>query len=104
MNKKQILSLILALVMVVGAFTPLTAFAEEGKTTEKVHETTVKIHKILMDKDELNKTDKEGKAVWPKEHDGKEITGEITDFFGKSAKEIDGVAFKIFEVYTGEVE
>lgn len=49
MNKKQILSLILALVMVVGAFSPLTAFAAEGDTTE-----TVTLHKILMDKSNLN--------------------------------------------------
>lgn len=59
--KKRFLSLIIALAMMVGVFTPLLSSADQT-----VHETTVKIHKILMDKEELNKTDEQGKAVWPK--------------------------------------
>lgn len=95
MNKKKILSLIMALVMIVGVFSPLTAFADQT-----VNETTVKIHKILMDKDELNKTDQQGKAVWPKDHDGSVISN-IQEYFGAKAKAINGVAFRIYKVYTG---
>ncbi|MDU5214462.1 MAG: pilin N-terminal domain-containing protein [Finegoldia magna] len=94
--KKRFLSLIIALAMMVGVFTPLLTSAAGEKTK-------VRIHKILMDKDELNKTDKQGKAVWPKDHDGSEITN-ITDYFGAKAKAIDGVAFRIYEVYTGEIK
>ena len=95
MNKKKIMSLIMALVMLVGVFSPLTALAAGG-------ETKVKIHKILMDEKELNKTDEQGKAVWPKDHDGSAI-GNIQEYFGTKAKAINGVAFRIYEVYTGEV-
>lgn len=94
--KKRFLSLIIALAMMVGVFTPLIASADQT-----VHETTVKIHKILMDKEELNKTDKQGKAVWPKDHDGSVIPN-IQDYFGKKAKAINGVAFRIYKVYTGQ--
>ncbi|NMW85022.1 isopeptide-forming domain-containing fimbrial protein [Peptoniphilus sp. AGMB00490] len=87
MNKKKILSLIMALVMLVGVFSPLTALAEG--------ETKVRIHKILMDKKELEKPE------WPKDHDGSAIEN-IQEYFGAEAKEIDGVAFRIYEVYTGE--
>ena len=90
MNKKKILSLIMALVMLVGVFSPLTALAAGGQTK-------VRIHKILMDKDELNKTDQQGKAVWPKDHDGSAITN-IQEYFGAKAKAINGVAFRIYEV------
>ncbi len=96
MNKKKIMSLIMALVMLVGVFSPLTAFADQT-----VHETTVKIHKILMDKEELNKTDEQGKAVWPKDHDGSVIP-DIGAYFGAKAKAINGVAFRIYKVYTGQ--
>lgn len=94
MNKKKILSLIMALVMLVGVFSPLTALAAGGQTK-------VRIHKILMDEKELNKTDEQGKAVWPKDHDGSAITN-IQDYFGANAKAIDGVAFRIYEVKDAE--
>lgn len=94
--KKRFLSLIIALAMMVGVFTPLLTSAA-GENTK------VRIHKILMDKDELNKTDEQGKAVWPKDHDGSAITN-IQEYFGAKAKAINGVAFRIYEVYTGEVE
>lgn len=95
--KKRFLSLIIALAMMVGVFTPLLSSAADA------NETKVRIHKILMDETELNKTDEQGKAVWPKDHDGSEITN-ITDYFGAKAKAIDGVAFRIYEVYTKEVK
>lgn len=94
--KKRFLSLIIALAMMVGVFTPLlTSAADEN--------TKVRIHKILMDKDELNKTNEQGKAVWPKDHDGSAIDN-IQKYFGEKAKAINGVAFRIYEVYTGEVK
>ena len=85
MNKKKILSLIMALVMIVGVISPLTALAAGGQTK-------VRIHKILMDKDAYK--------AWPekgKEHDGSAITN-IKDYFGDKAKPINGVAFRIYEV------
>lgn len=94
--KKRFLSLIIALAMMVGVFTPLLTSAA-GENTK------VRIHKILMDKDELNKTDEQGKAVWPKDHDGSAIDN-IQEYFGAKAKAINGVAFRIYEVYTGEVK
>ena len=94
--KKRFLSLIIALAMMVGVFTPLLTSAA-GENTK------VRIHKILMDKDELNKTDQQGKAVWPKDHDGSAITN-IQEYFGEKAKAINGVAFRIYEVYTGEIK
>ena len=97
MNKKKILSLIMALVMLVGVFSPLTAFADGQPTA---HNTTVKIHKILMEKAELDKKDAQGKAVWPKDHNGKKIDN-IQDYFGNKAKPINGVAFRIYEEYKG---
>ncbi len=97
MNKKKILSLIMALVMLVGVFSPLTAFADGQPTA---HNTTVKIHKILMEKTELDKKDAQGKAVWPKDHDGSVITN-IQEYFGTNAKPINGVAFRIYEEYKG---
>lgn len=74
MNKKQILSLILALVMVVGAFTPLTVFAGGSATLDDSEKTTktVTLHKMLMNKENLNAkkvvittttTDQDGKEV-----------------------------------------
>ena len=44
MNKKKILSLIMALVMLVGVFSPLTAFANVTVAT-----TNLNIHKIKLD-------------------------------------------------------
>ena len=56
--KKRFLSLIIALAMMVGVFTPLLSSAE-GE-----HKTKVNIHKVVM-----NKTDWEN--VKEKEHNGK---------------------------------
>lgn len=92
--KKRFLSLIIALAMMVGVFTPLIASAAE----ENAQQTTkVLIHKILMEDKELNKKDANNESVWPKKHDGKEIKN-IQEFFGTNAKPINGVAFRIYEV------
>lgn len=63
MNKKKILSLIMALVMLVGVFSPLTALAAEGDAkkvqpagtlteAEKLTK-TVTLHKMLMTKEDI---------------------------------------------------
>ncbi|MDO5028776.1 MAG: pilin N-terminal domain-containing protein [Bacillota bacterium] len=80
---KRIISFVLALVMLVGAFAPITAYAEEAQTTK------VKIHKVLMSNEELNKD------IWPKEHDGSGLKAED---FGTNAQFINGVAFRIYKV------
>lgn len=90
--KKRFLSLILALAMMVGVFTPLLSSAAEA------NETKVRIHKILMDEDAYKEWPKDGKK-----HDGSVITN-IQEYFGAKAKAINGVAFRIYKVYTGEVK
>ena len=52
--KKRFLSLIIALAMMVGVFTPLITSAAEEETTE-----SVTLHKLMMTKDELKKWDSE---------------------------------------------
>lgn len=91
---KKLTSLFMALIMILMLM-PLSAMAD----AQNIHMTKVMIHKILMDKEELNKVEA-GKAKWPKDHDGKKITS-ITDYFGEKAKAINGVAFRVYEVYTG---
>ena len=54
MNKKKILSLIMALVMLVGVFSPLTAFADSKNDAADETTETVTLHKMLMDKGNLN--------------------------------------------------
>ena len=95
MNKKKILSLIMALVMLVGVFSPLTALAETDEVTEGLT-----IHKILMDKDSFGAftagtTGKDGT-----EYDGNQITN-VKDFFidkenkKGTATEIEGAYFVV---------
>ena len=90
--KKRFLSLMLALAMIVGVLSPLTTFADNTSEPAKpgTHNTTVNIHKVLMDKDAYNAWPKDGKK-----HDGSEIKN-ITDYFGASAKLIAGVQFDIY--------
>lgn len=91
MNKKfKFLTVLLALVMTLGAFAPFSARAEGAKETE-----SVTIHKILLTKEALEKHDKD------KKYDGNEIKN-IKDFFGdKTAAEIDGVYFKLQKLNDG---
>ena len=50
MNKKKIMSLIMALVMLVGVFSPLSALAagEENAQASDPKEITVNVHKVLV--------------------------------------------------------
>ncbi|MGU7961499.1 pilin N-terminal domain-containing protein [Streptococcus suis] len=57
------------------------------------HQTKVVVHKILMNKDEFTAFDHETKKD---QYKGNQI-GELTTFFGQSAKEIEGVNFKVWK-------
>lgn len=90
--KNKLFSIFTALAMVLGILvSPFTsAHAADGETTTEATETkSVTIHKILLKKDALEKHDKD------KKYNGSEIP-DIKDFFGdQTAKEIDGVYFKL---------
>lgn len=82
--KKRFLSLIIALAMMVGVFTPLLSSAAEAKETE-----SVTVHKILLTKAALDKHDVN------KKYDGNAIKN-IKDFFGdQTAKDIGNVYFRL---------
>lgn len=89
--KKRFLSLIIALVMLVGVFSPLTALAADGTTN-------LKIHKVELD-------DFDG--VTPKDHKGQELTLEQLggkDYFnGKNPKWLEGVKFTYWKVTTEQL-
>ncbi|MFQ8697441.1 MAG: pilin N-terminal domain-containing protein [Peptoniphilus harei] len=91
MNKKKILSLIMALVMLVGVFSPLTALAADGTTN-------LKIHKVELD-------DFDG--VTEKDHKGQELTleqlGGKNYFEGKNPKWLQGVKFTYWKVTTEQL-
>ena len=93
MNKKKFMSLILALVMILGAFSPLTAMAD-GTVTG----TNLTIHKLKLD-------DFEG--VTAKDHDGKNLTLDklnSQDYFqGKNVEFLPGVKFKYYKVNTAQL-
>ena len=102
MNKKKIMSLIMALVMLVGVFSPLTALADDGEeaTADSTHKTVIRIHKIVMPKADMDKHKDEGKS--PK-YDGTQIN-KIENYF-TNGKEVEGVAFDVYkELDTKEQE
>ena len=103
MNKKKILSLIMALVMLVGVFSPLTALAagETDTKTETKKTSKITLHKILQTEKNLNAKDKAGKNIFPgtkgingDEYKGNKIT-DITGYFGAESKPIAGVFFAV---------
>lgn len=81
---KKLMSSLLALVMLVSVFFPAGVLATQTQTEEDVD---VVVHKILMSKADLDAHDK---TKTYKPADG---IANITDFFGASATEIDGVYF-----------
>ena len=93
MNKKKILSLIMALVMLVGVFSPLTALAAIAGPT-----TNLNIHKIKLD-------DFDG--VTAKDHKGQELTLEDLKgenyFKGKNPQWLNGVKFTYYQVTTEQL-
>lgn len=87
--KKRFLSLIMALAMLVGIFSPLTALAAEETTN-------LNIHKIKLD--DFN-------GVTPKDHDGKELSQEkLNEYFnGKNPQGLKGVKFTYYKVNTEQL-
>lgn len=85
MNKKKIMSLIMALVMLVGVFSPLTAFAADDDVTK-----TVTLHKLMMDKETLEAWD--SKAIEEKGYNGKQNLEELKQLAGQ----IDALKEKTF--------
>ena len=97
MNKKKILSLIMALVMLVGVFSPLTALAE-GESTEKDAKTeTVTLHKILQTKANLENGKFPGhEGLDGSKYDGNQIKKDkLAGYFGTDSIEIEGVYFAL---------
>lgn len=91
MNKKfKFLTVLLALVMTLGAFAPFGAVKAADESTETE---SVTIHKILLTKEALDAHDKD------KKYNGKEV--DIKTFFHADAKEIDGVYFKLQKLNEG---
>ena len=94
MNKKKILSLIMALVMLVGVFSPLTAMADSTTTNT----TKLTIHKLKMD-------DFDG--ISAKDHDGKKLTLETLNgqnyFKDKNVEFLPGVKFTYYKVNTAQL-
>lgn len=84
---KRILSLLLALIMIVGTITPVMALPGETEQDEK--NVTVNVHKILMSKENLQSHDK-NKKYDPTKGIEKQ---NLANFFGDSAKEIASVYF-----------
>ena len=94
--KHKILSFLTAFAMVasilVAPFAKVNADnANEPAGGPNSDSTTIVVHKVLM-----NNTDYDAFGN-PKEHDGSKIT-DLKKYFGNSAEEIKGVAFRIYEV------
>lgn len=86
-RKNTLWSLVLALVMVLGVFAPLSALASSTETSEDPKEIEVVVHKILMDEfgdHDVNKEYDPAKGI---------AKQEIGTWFGHNAKEIGDVAF-----------
>ncbi|HEM2779501.1 TPA: SpaH/EbpB family LPXTG-anchored major pilin [Streptococcus suis] len=60
------------------------------------HQTKVLVHKVLMSKEDFNNFDHDTKQQTHK-YDGTQITGKFGEYFGTSAKEIEGVNFKVWK-------
>ena len=101
MNKKKFLSLIMALVMLVGVFSPLTALAAGESTDPNAKTNTVVLHKILQTADNMKAKNAEGKDVFPgqKGIDGTDYDGNaiksVEGYFGTGSKPIAGVFFAV---------
>lgn len=116
MNKKKIMSLIMALVMLVGVFSPLTAFANnanepalpnagDGKTTAK--ETIGKINADQISKTKPTSTDvvvhklkadAYDSTKVPAKHNGGELSPDQLKKLGTNVAELDGVEFTVYKL------
>lgn len=101
--KKRFLSLMLALAMIVGVFTPLLSSANEpdnketvGKinadqiSTTKPGSTDVVVHKLKADAYDSKKV--------PAKHNGGELTKEQLKELGTNVEELDGVEFTVYKL------
>ena len=91
--KKRFLSLIIALAMMVGVFTPLITNAADEETTN-----TVTLHKLVMSKEELGKWNKAfSDELEKKGYNGTQNTKQLKDLLGAnhSAHEVAGVYFAV---------
>ena len=106
MNKKKFLSLIMALVMLVGVFSPLTALAAEGDVTAPVgtdlktsktkpEETTVNVYKL--EAESYNSPRK-----W--DHNGGKLSQDQLNTLGKNVKPLKGVEFSYYTVTAAQLE
>lgn len=96
--KKRFLSLIIALAMMVGVFTPLlSSAAQTGDNTPAKTEVTktVTLHKLVMSKEDLGKWD--SKALEEKGYNGSQNTDQLKALLkeGHSAHEVAGVYFAV---------
>ncbi|MFR2891443.1 pilin N-terminal domain-containing protein [Peptoniphilus grossensis] len=95
MNKKKILSLIMALVMIVGVFSPLTALAEGESTEPNAKTRSVVLHKILQTKTNLENAKFPGQeGLDGTKYDGNAIE-DLAAYFGADSKEIKDVFFAV---------
>ncbi|NQG96726.1 isopeptide-forming domain-containing fimbrial protein [Streptococcus suis] len=83
----------------------LTIFGPLGNLRHLVHandtqQTKVVVHKVLMNKEEFEAFNHEAKKD---QYNGTQIT-QITDFFGTSATEIEGVNFKVWKKVESQAE
>ena len=103
MNKKKILSLIMALVMLVGVFSPLTALAAEGdaigtftkddiSVDTKPTSTKLYVHKLQSSSYSADV------GTLGKKHDGSKLNEDQIKALGKTPKAINGVKFKYYKV------
>ena len=103
MNKKKILSLIMALVMLVGVFSPLTAFADNANTPVEVPTGTLAADQLSATKPDTTEIDiyklttKENyKAGAPWEHTGGKIAD--TSTLGTGVEALAGAKFTFYKI------
>lgn len=93
--KKRFLSLIIALAMMVGVFTPLLTSAEGESTDPNAKTNTVVLHKILQTKTNLENAKFPGQeGLDGTKYDGNAIK-DLAAYFGADSKEIKDVFFAV---------
>lgn len=93
--KKRFLSLIIALAMMVGVFTPLLTSAEGESTDPNAKTTSVVLHKILQTKTNFEKAKFPGtEGLDGNKYDGNAIK-DLAAYFGADSKEIKDVFFAV---------
>lgn len=103
MNKKKILSLIMALVMLVGVFSPLTAFADNANTPVEVPTGTLDAKDLSATKPKVTEIDiyklttqQNYKPGAPWQHTGGKI--DDTSTLGTEVKPLEGAKFTFYKI------